>query len=282
MKTGRFLSKNRNCKEAIPVIPYAIFSRRQLGDAAYLVTETYGPGLRFTIGVVVGLEQIAVVNSGPGLGCSLRKYIESFAGANKPFQCYCTSGKSEHIGGSWQFDEAFLPSADSRLPQTDWVPRLPPELSAWAASVQPEPFPNRRQELRSGFIAIGRQHISPRPFPGNTEGSFVILNGEGQLCFLGDAIGPDVTELKTLGTDGFTRYAHELRKLTEERDGAFRFVCSRSSDLISREYVLSVAEGCEEIASGHTEGDLPTGDGYLLHVCGMSAVVYDPTKLKER
>lgn len=255
------------------------FRHRPLSENAWVVTESYEGVLSVSIGVVVGLEQIAVINAGPALGPGLRKYIESFAGVGKPFQCYCTAGKSEFIGGAWQFDVAFLPEADAELPQVDWAARLPASLAAEADALRPTPYGGRLSPLRPGFNAIGRQHLSPRPLPGNTPGSFVIINGEEKLCFMGDAVEAELTRLPYLDAAGFLRYAQELRKLTKERGGVLRFCCARSEELLSRDYILAVAAACEEIGMGQTQADKPGENGLSIHRIPGAAVAYDPKKL---
>lgn len=255
------------------------FSHRQISTNAYLVTENYGISARFSVGVVVGLEQIAVIDAGLGLSGSLRKYIEGFAGTEKPFLCYCTSGKAEHIGAAAQFDTAYVSSLDAALPAHNWAGALPDAIVRYGTAIRPESGAPAFQELTPGFIAIGRQHISPRPMPGNTPGSFVLINGEEKLCFLGDAVGPEVTVLPYLDRAGMNGYAEQLTMLTEERGGELRFYCGRSAEPLSAGYLLRVAAACRAIAEGKTSGDLPAAEaGRRMHIAENAAVVYDAAK----
>ncbi len=259
---------------------FQFFSHQKIGDNAYLVTESYGPQLRLSIGVITGLEKTAVINAGLGISGSLRKYIEGFTGTGKPFVLYCTSGKPECIGAAFQFDEAFVSSKDQALRFDDPTPSIPAEVLSYGRAVSPTGNA-AFEELRPGFLAIGRQHIMPRPFPGNTPGSFVILNGEGKLCFLGDAVGSERTILPYLDRKGIADYADGLKKLANERGGELRFYCGRSLHPLSGEYLLTVAKACEEIAAGQTAADLSAGDGTLkMHLYENAAVLYDSARME--
>lgn len=256
------------------------FSHQKIADNAYIVTENYGVSYRLSIGVITGLEKTAVVNSGLGISGSLRKYIEQFAGTDKPFLVYCTSGKREHTGGAAQFDEVFVSSLDKNIGTYKSLSPVPKEILNYGCSISPEKEATEFCELRPGFISIGRQHISPKELAGNTPGSFVIINGENRLCFLGDAVGSSCTILPYLDRDGMADYSQSLIKLTQERGGELSFYCSDSVHPLSHEYILNTAGACAQIASCNFSGDIPTGeDNMRMKLYKNAAVIYDVDKI---
>lgn len=237
----------------------SVFRHRQIGQGNYLVTEDYAGRHSCNAGVIVGAERILVVDTGFGMGGSIRKYIESFAGTGLPMFCMCTHGDMDCVGGIRQFDEAYLNERDramtasfrmeDRLAELERIAAGDGDLAAFgrvmAADNSKMPLRNMRQR---DHHHLGGVHVEVFELPGVTKGSAVIRitrEGVARTSFVGDALNYE----RVNGLTGAARRAYigklrELAALMNEEDEPL--YGTHSAEPMVREDILALAERLEK------------------------------------
>lgn len=279
----------------------SFYSHEQVSDHIYVVTENYSMVHRFTIGVIIGEERIAVIDSGLGMTGDLRSYIESFAGTDKPMICLCTHGAIDHIGASKLFDEAYLNPLDlEMIPRAVLTERRLSDLNAFCLENK-EVMEYCREhmlinedstflDVREGdsFDLGGGIVVEPIATPGHSKGHLAYLCRSGNIAFVGDAINADV-HIKQLDKQGLRDYASMLR----------RFLLIAGEDVVmyaghlNRAHragvVHHLAAACEEVADGNICGDPPgetiftekSGNPEIrMHYHGNCCIIYNRSLLK--
>lgn len=274
------------------------YSYEQYSQRLFLITENYSWVHRFTIGVLVGDQAVAVIDSGLAMDDELRLYIEHMIGeknSRKPMINLCTHGAIDHAGGASLFDQAYVNDRD--------IPMLPrvckdeirvSDLGAFALDNREvvdyghihkldnhgAKFENVDEEI---WFSLGGITIKPIRTPGHTMGHLCYYCPEEKVVFCGDCINADV-HVKRLNQNDM-RYCGKWiqRLLSIVPQDVLLF-----SGHLNRPHRISVAqniaEACFEVADGKTAGD-PPGEAIFpdqnrkrnmrMHYTGNDCVVYN-------
>lgn len=282
---SRFMEKKLN-----------FYSHEKVSEHIYVVTENYSMVHRFTIGVIIGTEEVCVIDSGLGMTGDLRTYIEAFAGAGKKMICLCTHGAIDHIGASKLFDEAYLNPLDAdMLPRAVLTGRRLSDLGAFCLENR-EVLAYCREhmlintdsvfkEVKDGdiFDLGGGVTVEAIATPGHSKGHLAYFSRTDGIAFVGDAINAD-THIKALDRDGLREYARMLRRFLERTGEEVIMYAGHLNRAQRANVARNLAFACEEAADGNSWADPPgetifpekAGDpGVRMHYHGNSCIIYN-------
>lgn len=285
---------NRRLILGEPGEEFCIFSYERVSEHVYIVTENYSMVHRLTIGVVVGAEKILVIDSGLGLGESLRAYIEGFIGMGKVMECACTHGHAEHIGSAGEFDKVYLNREELlELGGKDWEKRRFELLDGLSLYNWEMGAFGRRYicstdmkiaEVKDGdWFQLGDVTVEAIAIPGHTKGHMAYYCKEENIVFSGDGANVDI-RLKHLDCQAMLEYRKTLMRFMSRLEPDVKIFAAHTNRPHGRKMLEHLAKVCEEITSGKTWGD-PPGETILrnhigrseirMHYYGNTCVVYD-------
>ena len=127
-----------------------IYQTEKVSDSLWLIREHYAEDSALVLGLIIGEEKAALIDSGMGLfGAELRELVNSLT--DKPIVNILTHGHPDHIFGNVYFDGALLHPAD--LPLADMFAREPefrptrlPQLAPFAWTGRVPVIRQRRME----------------------------------------------------------------------------------------------------------------------------------------
>lgn len=281
-----------------------VYSKKQLGPNHYLITERHWPGARMvvTIGLVVGSERAAVIDSGFGITDNLRAFIEEIT--DKPLICLVAHGHPDHAGAACLFDEIYMNRRDEpllpvslsrerRLGDVFGHPGYDEALYEYAKEhiVDGSGFTYKNMDDGDTFD-LGGVVLEVIAIPGHTQGSVALLNRKDNYIYISDAVGPR-TALVTLPPEkrvGITAYRDGLRRLLSVMDDGTELYFGHSEDLFPHGLVRDMERACSDILEGRTENDKASdshfakritaaGKKMMEHTCGDVILVYDANTL---
>ena len=278
------------------------YSHEKVSDHIYVVTENYSMVHRFTIGVIVGEDAVAVIDSGLGMTGDLRTFIESVAGTKTPMICLCTHGAIDHIGASKLFDKAYLNPLDlEMIPRAVLTERRLSDLNAFCLNNKEVMEycrehmlineDSRFQDVKEGdaFDLGGGIVVEPIATPGHSKGHLAYLCRRDGIAFVGDAINADV-HIKQLDRQGLYGYAGMLRRFLSIAGEDIVMYAGHLNRAHRADVARNLAAACEEAADGKTWGDPPgetiftekSGNPDIrMHYHGNCCIIYNRSLLKE-
>ncbi|MBR1820105.1 MAG: MBL fold metallo-hydrolase [Clostridia bacterium] len=131
--------------------------------------------------VVAGTARALVIDSMTGL-VNVREEAERLTGL--PLTLVNTHGHSDHIGGNWSFDKAYLHPADLSLAQAFLDLPMVREISG-CFSLR---FPAFDAIDEGDVFDLGGIHVEVWRLPGHTAGEIVLLDREDRILFSGDGV----------------------------------------------------------------------------------------------
>lgn len=168
-----------------------------------MLVESFG-GERgnHTMGLVVGSERAALIDTSWGIVGNLRAFVEEIT--DKPVTCLITHPHPDHLGASVQFDEIYMNPLDDSI--LTWA--LPVEKRISDANMRCAHNPPLLEAMKteitdcSGFsykalhdndcFDLGGTRVRALSVPGHTAGSMAFHCEEDDVLFAGDAIGPSI------------------------------------------------------------------------------------------
>lgn len=202
----------------------SFFSHDWVNDHLLLISEGYSVVHRFTIGVVIGSEYVAIIDSGLGATPDLRIYIEGLVGTEKPFICLCTHCHPDHVGSAISFDQAYCSHLDwpnradfalnreQRLEDLEAFCSESTETLAYAQKMILEnKYATFRDILDERVFDLGGVVLKAFHIPGHSHGSMIFINESENYAFTGDSINTDV-HLKKLDQIGLKKYLIALER----------------------------------------------------------------------
>lgn len=192
------------------------FSATKISERLYTIRESYCDQDGFTLGLVIGDREAAVIDSGLGAVDGLRRFVETLT--DKPLICLVTHGHPDHAGGAILFDKSYMSRLDD--PELAWgltrerrlgdlkdFSRNDAAVEAYAAGHCVDCTGYTYEELTDGQIFdLGGVKLEALAMPGHTKGSYIFVNHEEEYIFTGDAVS------ETLMVTSYERSAMEVRK----------------------------------------------------------------------
>ena len=250
---------------------YSIFSHVRLNERAYVITESYGwnpaiPNSYMNLGLVIGDEKIAVIDSGIAGTAGLRGYIEEvILGGNntKPIICLLSHGHLDHIGGCMMFDERYLHEID--IEKMDFMWETHPDrrlldddsdLCAFANYdremieycrahyYKPAPTAADFTPVHDGdLFDLGGVTLQATHMPGHTKGSCAYYDIQDHIAFCGDSLsmgGNSAEELFRIMGVCIERWAPDSILVDGHGEGLNRMVHIRNRYICAKEILDGV------------------------------------------
>lgn len=272
------------------------FSAKKISERLYIIRESYCDEDGFTLGLIVGNEKAAVIDSGLGAVDGLRRFTESLT--DKPLICLVTHGHPDHAGGAILFDKSYMSMLDD--PELGWglskerrlgdlkdFCRNDLAVEAYAAEhyVDCTGYTHETLEDKQLFD-LGGVRLEALAMPGHTQGSFIFVNHEEEYIFTGDAVS------ETLMVTSYERSAMEnsyqaLKRLVETAGFMSHPVlyAAHYAEPVELQVAVDLRDACAEILAGKTEKDTRTHFKYAelndpdiilyKHIRGRASVTYN-------
>lgn len=272
------------------------FSAKKISEHLYIIRESYCDEDGFTLGLVLGEQEAAVIDSGLGAVDGLRRFAESLT--DKPLVCLVTHGHPDHAGGAVLFDKSYMSVLDD--PELAWgltkerrlgdlkdFCRNDAAVEAYAAEHCVDCAGYTYEPLEDGQIFdLGGVKLTAFAMPGHTKGSYIFVNYEEEYIFTGDAVS------ETLMVTSYERSAMEssyqaLKRLVEVAEGMKNptLYAAHYAEPVDLKLAVDLRDACAEILEGKTEQDTRTHFKYAemndpdivlyQHRKGCAAVTYN-------
>ena len=251
------------------------YSHEKWSDRVYTVTINYSTVNRITLMVFLGDEKVLVIDSGHGLDNKLRKYIEGFAGSDKPMLCAMTHIGIDHGGAASLFDEIYMHKNDiAKLPMSkmkryiDVQPfsNYSTEFAEYTYLNMLDPtYPEQCREINDGDVFhLGNLDVECIFTPGHSTGHMAFYCASENVCFTGDAMNVD-THLKAMSRQGMVEYVDMIQNfMNRVRPDTVTFATHLNRPHAMR-VPRNIQAACLEIAQGQTYGD-PPGEAIQQHI----------------
>ncbi|MCD7819495.1 MAG: MBL fold metallo-hydrolase [Lachnospiraceae bacterium] len=237
-----------------------LYSHKKISDRLYLVMESYNHCEPLVIGVIVGDEKVLCIDSGFGIDGKLRSYVEGLVGKDKPIIVACTHGHIDHIGGSYQFDEAYLNNGDyyQIWTATDSERRMididrfsqshEPTLQYCRDHFHPNDKCSSFQDVRDGDVFdLGGVKIRCFRIMGHAYGEISYYNEEEKYAFTGDSLLHHVG-LHINDRNELMQAAIYYKRFYDAVDPQTVCYGGHGLDTATPATALAIAKGCAEVA----------------------------------
>lgn len=281
-----------------------VYSTKKLGEGRYLISERHHPDSDHVvnIGLVVGNEKAAVIDTGFGVTDTLRSYIEAIT--DKPLVCLATHGHPDHVGAAALFDEVYMNDRDAvllpvslsyerRMGDVFGRPGYDEALYEYCKEhiVDGSNFTYKNMDEGDVFD-LGGVKLEVIAVPGHTQGSVVLLNRAENYIYIGDAVGKRnaLVNLPPEKRVGLQAYRDGLRKLISVMNDETELYYGHSTELFPHSYVRDMERAVTEVLDGKTENDKDSVSHFAKrlaasnkkmreHTCGDVILVYDANTL---
>ncbi|NLO85173.1 MAG: MBL fold metallo-hydrolase [Clostridiales bacterium] len=271
-----------------------IFTHEKLSERIYIVREGYADDNGLTIGLVIGNERAAVIDSGMGIVDGLRRYIETLT--DKELICIVTHGHPDHVGGACLFDTVYMNERDN------WI-------LAWALPIEKrlsdmDVFSGNNEELRAyasehyvtcekltyqnlddqAHIDLGDLELEIIKLPGHTPGSLAVYYAAENIAFSSDAVIANIT-LSDENREGI-RVCHDaLERFQTIINPSTVIYSGHSQSPLPQALVQDLLNAYKELLDDQTQEDEIThfkfaeeihpGIRLKLHICGNASITYN-------
>lgn len=131
--------------------------------------------------VVVGNKCAAVVDTMIGL-VNVKEEAQKLT--DLPVICINTHGHTDHIGGNWSFDQAYINPADLSLAKKSLsIPQMKEAIQKFGIRF-PEFLPIDDEQI----FDLGELELQAYYLPGHTAGEIVLLDRTDRILFTGDGV----------------------------------------------------------------------------------------------
>ncbi len=241
-----------------------IYSHKKISDRVFIIREGYTEKNGLTIGLIVGDDKAAVVDSGMGVFDGLREYIEKLT--CKELICIVTHAHPDHAGGAVQFDTVYMNERDNWI--LEWA--LPIEKRMNDLDV----FSEKNLELRKyaqehyvdcsdyGYINLedgdsldlGNVILEIIKLPGHSPGSLAVYHSDEKIAFTSDAIIPNIV-LSDENHQGIIDCRDSLDRFLQMIDPSTTLYCGHLQEPLPISLASDLKAAYTEIIEDRTEKD---------------------------
>lgn len=279
------------------------YTYRKYTDCIYTITERYTPDDGgSTMGLIIGTEKAAIIDTGMGVTGNLREYIGTIT--DKPVICILTHPHPDHAGSAVLFDECYMNPADASM--LSWalskakrrgqmskffalVPGFEAELDAEILDSEKM----RYKPMSDGDVFdLGGRTLKVISVPGHTAGSVCLLCPEENVIFCGDSVAA-MTSLIGEGPEDYvklTDFRAGLKKLQACLNENTTLFCYHRELPTDIQVVGDMIQACEKVLSGRASREETVlfpflmekerGREYYQEVVGLAKLVYDTASLE--
>ncbi len=234
------------------------YTNEQITPHCLMVVERFpGDQNGQTMGLVLGSEKAAMIDSSWGVIGNLREYVQSLT--SLPIFCILTHPHPDHAGAAVQFDEVYMNPTDASI--LEWSLSKEKRLSD-VADKHKDDYElleeMRRQvtdcsqfcfsDLRDGQVFdLGGVTLEAMVLPGHTAGSVVLFCREDNVVFVGDAVGKKVM-LVGEGPEPdvpIPVYRDALKKFYEKCDAETKIINGHTAEILNRNLVADLIRICD-------------------------------------
>ncbi len=275
------------------------FTHRQISQHCDLIYEQFpgDPG-GHAIGLVVGNEKAAVIDTGWGVTGNLREYVRSIT--DLPAICILTHPHPDHAGAAPQFEEVYMNPDDASL--LDWALKTEKRLAD--AGRRHEQDPELLEEMRreatdcsslsyhdltdGQCLDLGGISVEAVAVPGHTAGSTAVFCRMDNVLFAGDAIAPRMLLLgegpePSVPVAVYLKALEHLLTLTDEDT---QIINGHTDEILHRDLIEDLLTICRGILSQSIQTQpaehLPPNfgrnqpEGAILEAkCGSASLTYN-------
>lgn len=245
-----------------------IFFHEQIAPNSYQIHEMYGPNLPINEYVIIGENQVAVIDTGMAGTGGLRKYIEKYITNKTPMIAYMTHGHMDHFGAACLFDDMYLNEAewesiphnlrlDRRFNDIWQIGAPQPLMDFCKANYLDNKDMTSFKNISDGdVIDLGGIRLKAMKMTTHASGALVYYNIEENYIIASDTI-------QASGGVGARDVANALEsiacldKIIEATPEDVRVYNGHELRSYSKQLVYDERQSLLDIASGHIEGDKP-------------------------
>ena len=241
------------------------YYNKRVTENVYILSEIISKFQVHTMGLIVGKDQVAVIDAGMGLSGKLPEYIKEIT--DKPQVLLLTHGHMDHIGGAPLFSQAYLspldfpaiPFALDYQSKLDYIKALAPnddELYGYALKNMCKIQTLKPKSLYEGdTFQLGGDTLEAVTLGGHSPGSMGFYNKEKGYFFTGDSINTYVWNWLDRASS-ITEYRESLIRVRETLPDDTILICSHNQNLQPVSLIDNLITNCTEIINGENEKDL--------------------------
>lgn len=241
-------------------------TNEKVSDCLYLIHEKYCDESGLLLGLVIGRDKAALIDSGLGAVDGLRDYVEKLT--EKPVICLLTHGHPDHAGGAALFDTVYMSEADQdeiqwgltrkrRLSDLHDFCNNDPEVLSYAQNHCVDCSHFTWQPVRDGDIFdLGGVQLEAMAMPGHTKGSMAFVNRADRYIFTGDAVAATLMLTSYLPSAMEDNY-HALKRLVETVESMenCQIYGAHYEHAIPVQPAKDLRDACKEILEGKVGAD---------------------------
>jgi glyoxylase-like metal-dependent hydrolase (beta-lactamase superfamily II) len=267
--------------------PAPWFKVQTVADGVWRIYDEHGAGNAY---VVTGKERALLIDTGTGAS----DLAECVRGITRlPLIVVNTHGHSDHVGGNFQFESAYVHADDlemtvnaaGRKSHANRVQRVLAESSALEPLLLKEGADvdaKRLIPVRGGYVFdLGGRKLEVIETPGHTKGSVCLLDREHKLLFAGDTTN-SLVWLFLKECLPLEAYLETLKGL-QKRGSEYETVLPGHNEPLDAAFIGEQVGCVERVLSGACKGEPYAGHGNAL-LCSYkrAQVAFNPENLRAK